>query len=72
MTRQLTAINKYPRVRPVGIGYVVLHLLAKNNIDVAGEEATHACGKYQLCGGLVEGIEEYWIFITIDTCNDFN
>ena len=53
----LIALDNQPGVRPVGIGDVVCHLLAKAVSEIAGEEATHTCGKAQLCRGLAEGIE---------------
>ena len=49
MMVHLNMLNKQPGFRPVGIGDIVRRL---GVLEVAGEEATHACGKAQVCRGL--------------------
>ena len=43
-------------LKTVGIGNVVCHFLAKDVLEVVGEEVNHACGKGRLCEGLAAGI----------------
>lgn len=44
-------------MRPVGIGEIWKHLLAKLVVEQAGEQAQLACGSLQLCAGLDAGIK---------------
>ena len=53
----LVALDKRPRVRPVGIGETLRWALAKLLIRAAREQAKTACGNLQLCEGLKAGIE---------------
>ena len=54
---RLVGIDKYPGVRPIGIGDILRRLFAKVLLIVVGKEATRACGIDQLCCGLEAGIE---------------
>lgn len=54
---RIIALDKCPGVRPVGVGETLYRLMAKVVLEVAGQEATAACGVKQLCGGLKSGIE---------------
>ena len=57
MFNRLVALDKYPGVRPVGIGEVWRRLMAKCVLEVAGHEGKAACGAHQLYCGLEAGIE---------------
>ena len=57
MAARLVALDKQPGVRPVGIGEVYRRLFAKVLLKVIGSQATAACGNYNLCAGLLAGIE---------------
>ncbi|WP_288991944.1 hypothetical protein, partial [uncultured Marinobacter sp.] len=57
MACRLVALDKSPGVRPVGIGEVYRHLMAKCVLKVAGHQATDAAGNLNLCAGLSAGIE---------------
>ena len=54
---RLITLNKQPMERPVVMGDVILRIIVNFVLEVAGYEATHACGKSQLFRGLTEGIE---------------
>ena len=82
------AIDKFPGVRPIGIGHIERRFEAKCLIRVAGLEATEAAGVDQLSAGLPAGIEgaihaahQAWIdqanapdfgFLCLDARNAFN
>ncbi|MGL4351554.1 MAG: reverse transcriptase domain-containing protein [Plesiomonas shigelloides] len=82
------ALDKFPGVRPIGIGNIERRLIAKCIIAEAGPAATQAAGTYQLAVGLPAGIEgaihaarQYWEtqadepnfgFLQIDAKNAFN
>ena len=53
----LIGIDKCPGVRPVGVGYTWLRMLAKCMLVVTGVEAKEACGTEHLCHDLEAGIE---------------
>ena len=53
----LVALDKRPRVRPVGIGETLRRYLAKLLMRAAGEQAKTAYGNLQLCAGLKASIE---------------
>ena len=58
MACHLVALDKIPRVRPVGIGETLLLALSKLLMRAAGDQANTACGNLQMCSGLKAGIEE--------------
>ena len=57
MACRLVALDKWPGVRPVGIGDTLHQALAKLIMMAAGDQAKTACGNLQLCAGLKSGIE---------------
>ena len=57
MACHLVALDKRPRVRPVGIREKLRRALAKLVMKAAGDQAKTACGNLQLCAGLEAGIE---------------
>ena len=57
MACHLVALDKRPRVRPVGIGEMLRWALAKLVMRSAGDQAKTACGNLQMCAGLEAGIE---------------
>ena len=57
MACRLVALDKRPRVRPVGIRETLRRALAKLVMRAAGDQAKMACGNLQLCAGLEAGIE---------------
>ena len=48
---RLIALDKIPRIRPVGIGETWRRLLAKCLLRVTGQEAKASCGTEKLAGG---------------------
>jgi hypothetical protein len=57
LANRLIAMDKFPGVRPIGIGNVWRRLIAKCVLAVAGHSATTACGSDQLCAGLRAGTD---------------
>ena len=57
MACRLVALDKRPRVHPVGIGETLRRALAKLVMRAAGDQAKTACGNLQLCSVLDAGIE---------------
>ena len=57
MACHLVALDKRPRVRPVGIGETLHRALAKLVMRADGGQPKIACGNMQLCAGLEVGIE---------------
>ena len=57
MSGRLIALDKQPRVRPVGVGETWRRLMAKCLLQLTGQEAKAACGTEQLAGGVEAGIE---------------
>ena len=57
MACRLVALDKRPRVRPVGIGETLCRALAKLVMREARDHAKTACGNLQLCAGLEYEIE---------------
>ena len=53
----LVALNKQPRVCPVGIGETLCRTLAKLLMKAAGDQEKTVCGNLQLCAGLKASIE---------------
>ena len=54
---RLVALDKCPDVRSIGIGDIMIRLVCKILLIVAGKEATRSCGMDQLCSGLEAGIK---------------
>ena len=52
MSGRLTALDKQPGMRPVGVGENWRRLFAKIVLEVTVPEATMACQYDQLCAGL--------------------
>jgi hypothetical protein len=57
LANRLIAMNKFPGVRPVGIGDIWRRLIAKCVLTGAGHSATTTCGSDQLCAGLRAGTD---------------
>ena len=84
----MIALDKQPRVRPVGVGETWRRLMEKCLLRVTGQEANAACGTEHLAGGVEADIEvgiharrllwhqnsqeEDWGFLLIDARNAFN
>ena len=56
MCGRIVALEKQPWVRPVGVGEIWRHLMAKCVLRVKGQEAKAACRTEQLSGGVEAGI----------------
>ena len=54
---RLVALDKQPRVRPVGIGETLCRALAKLVMRASRGWEKTTCGNIQLCAGLEAGIE---------------
>ena len=52
----LVVLDKWPGVRPVGIGETLCRALDKLVMKAAGEQSKKACGNIHLCAGLQAGI----------------
>ena len=88
MSCQFIALDKLPRVRPIGIGKTRRHLFAESILLVAGDDAHQACGINQLYADLKAKIEggihaviKFWTehnadnmtgFLLINARNSFN
>ena len=57
MACRLVALDKRPRVRPMGIEETLCRALTKLVMRAAGDQAKTACGNLQLCAGFEAGIE---------------
>ena len=57
METRICALNKQPGVRPLGIGCIVQHLIAKCAFKAGGANKKSVCGSKQLCTGLKAGID---------------
>jgi hypothetical protein len=57
LENRLIAMDKFPGVRPIGIGDVLRRLVAKCVLTGAGHSATTSCGSDQLCAGLRAGTD---------------
>ena len=57
MACRLVALDKRPRVRPVGIGETLRRDLAKLVMRASGDQAKTVYGNLKLCAGLKYGIE---------------
>jgi hypothetical protein len=57
MACRLVALDKQPGTRPVGIGEIYRRLFTKCLLKAVGDQATAACGNFNLCAGLPAGIE---------------
>jgi len=51
------AIDKFPGLRPVGVGEIVRRIIGKAVMSVTGEKVQEAVGALQLCGGQPAGVE---------------
>ena len=51
------ALDKRPRVRPIGIGETLRRALVKLIMRAAGDQAKRACGNLQIRAGIEAGIE---------------
>ena len=56
-TVRTVALDKTPRVWPLGIGEVWMRLWSDCSHTKSKVEATNACGNTQLCAGLWSGIK---------------
>ena len=88
MSGHLIALDKLPRVHPVGVGETSRQIFAKFVLEIMGPEATHACKYDYICLGLKAGIDgvvhgvqyiwdnnstkENWVFLLFDSENVFN
>ena len=57
MSGRLIALDKWPGIRPAGVGETWRRMMAKCLLRGAGPEANEACGTTQLAGGVDAGIE---------------
>ena len=57
MACRLVALDKRPRVLPMGIGETLHRALAKLVITAAGDQSKTACGNLKLCASLKAGIK---------------
>ena len=57
MECRLIAPDKWPGVRPMGLGETLCQALAKLVRRIVGDQANTACGNLDLCIGLKAGIE---------------
>ena len=53
----LIALDKYPGVRPIGVGETVQRIIAKAVLSVLKEDIQEAAGSSQLCAGQLSGYE---------------
>ena len=56
-TGRLSALDKQPGVRQIGVASAASRLLAKCKLKVVGDDAKAACGNVNLCAGLEAGIK---------------
>ena len=57
MACRLVALDKIPRVFPLGIGEILHRDIAKFFLMAAGDKVKVACGNLKLCAGIESGIE---------------
>ena len=57
MSGHLIALNKLPRVRPVGVREMWCCIFAKFVLKVTVSDTTHVCRDDHLCAVLKEGID---------------
>ena len=57
MSCRLIALDKNPRVRPIGIGEVVRRIIAKAILSIVSGDVQYAAGSLQLCAGQKAGAE---------------
>ena len=54
---RLIPLDKYPGIRPIGVGEVSRRIVAKAVMSVVKEDVTHAAGALQVCAGQEGGVE---------------
>ncbi|CEM10194.1 unnamed protein product, partial [Vitrella brassicaformis CCMP3155] len=54
---RLIGLDKQPKVRPIGIGEVLMRIMGKAIAKAVGVDAEIVCGADQLCAGLKGGVE---------------
>lgn len=57
LTCRLIALDKYPGVRPIGVGEVVRRIIAKAVLSIVGTDIQQAAGLLQFCAGHTSGME---------------
>ena len=57
MSNCLNSLDKYPRVRPVGVGETLRRIVGKAVCMATCVDIEDLCGIDQLCGGIMSGIE---------------
>ena len=57
MSCRLIALNKNPRVRPIGICEVVRRIISKGILSITSGDIQDAAGSLQLCAGQMSGME---------------
>ncbi len=57
MAYRLIALDKCPGVRPIGIGEIARHIVAKALIVITRGDIQDAAGFIQLCAGQIAGCE---------------
>ena len=84
MANRLIALDKYPGVRPIGIGETFRRVIRKTICLPCRDDVEEICEISQLCAGLKCGIEEAihaandlfhsndYGMLVIDACNAFN
>ena len=87
MANHIIDLDKYPGVRPIGIGEVLQRILGKVVALVTSSDFEEVCGTYQLCSGLHSGLEGAihavrelfddhcnldWGLLLVDATNAFN
>ena len=54
---RLIALNKNPGIRPISVGEIVRHIIAKAVLSIVGTDIQQAAGPLQLCAGHTSGVE---------------
>ena len=65
MSSRLIALDKFPGVRPIGIGEVLWRILGKVMMLITGVDVEEICGTDQLCSGLMVELKEQYIVYVI-------
>ena len=53
----LIALDKYPGVRPIGIGDTARRIISKAVFSIESSDIQEVTGSQQLCGGQISGVE---------------